>query len=163
LSLTRRTRRDRMMGPFSSFLAVILDLKASLPKNPEVDLQELCDFLARSFGNEQRIAARLLQAGGVVRLQELVAWIVSTAQHDSAVRDMVTSGHLAKVLSRRRYCERSVDFNILGLPNRLFDERSTRERTEYLAKAGAFSNVLTKDSVNLARQILSEERKLMCS
>jgi len=120
--------------PFvSESLKKILRLERSLEE--EVDLKSLCHRLAESFGDDADLARALLAGvGGKMKRGTLGLHLLEVLRVDSAVRDIQTTGHLAKFLSRLDIFRRTSDYRIVGMPNRLFDQRSQEERAKYFER-----------------------------
>lgn len=117
--------------PFASEnLRKILNLDRDLDE--EVDLESLCHRLAESFGEDRELAKALLASvSGKMKLGSLGLHLLQVLKVDSAVRDISTTGHLAKFLSRLDIFRSTSDYRIVGMPNRLFDRRSQEERAKY--------------------------------
>lgn len=123
------------MPPVSKNLKNILELDRSW--DDEVDLEQLCHRLVENFGDDADLAKALLSAvAGKMKRGTLDLHLFQVMEVDSAVRDVGTTGHLAKFLSRLDTFRRTSDYRIVGMPNRLFDRRSQEERAEYF-KRGA--------------------------
>ena len=63
--------------------------------------------------------------------------LLEVLKTDSAVRDIHTTVHLAKFLSRLDTLRRTSDYRIVGMPNRLFDRRSQEERAKYFERGAS--------------------------
>ena len=121
-----------MGGPLSPNLIDILGLQKGSAWDDEVDVQLICESLANHCGRDSPLArAHFRNRRGKVKIKELVSLVSGIVPHDSTVRDMLTTGHLAKLLSRWDVRERTGDYRILGLPNSLFDKLSWEERRAY--------------------------------
>lgn len=98
----------------------------------EVDLEMLCCSVAEDFGKKAELARALIRpVTGKMKQGTLELHLLGVLKSDSAVRDVLTVGHLAKFLSRLDIFFRTSDYRIIGMPNRLFDRRSQEERTKY--------------------------------
>lgn len=117
--------------PFlSQSLQLILDFGRGLDE--DLDLGNLRRPVAEAFGAKAELAWALLQlATGRMKRGALGLHLLEVLKHDSAVRDIQTTGHLAKFLGRFEvFCE-THDYRLVGMPNPLFDELSQRERNKY--------------------------------
>lgn len=123
--------------PFvSENLKKILSLDRGLDE--EVDLERLCHRLGENFGDAADLAKALLPAvAGKMKRGTLGLHLLEVLKVDSAVRDIQTTGHLAKFLSRLDTFRRTSDSRIVGMPNRLFDRRSQEERAEYFERGAS--------------------------
>lgn len=123
--------------PFASEkLRKILNLDRDVDE--EVELESLCQRLAEDFGYDADLA-RALFAGvsGKMKRGTLDLHLLQVLKVDSAVRDISTTGHLAKFLSRLETFRRTGDYRIVGMPNRLFDRRSQEERAKYFERGAS--------------------------
>jgi hypothetical protein len=116
----------------SPALASALRVKELGSLSHELALGDLASTLADSNGR-QAGAARILLAGaqGSTSAGSLLADIGAFLPFDSTVRDLATTGHLMKLLSRRAIYEKVRDQRIFGLPNELFDKISWDERKDF--------------------------------
>lgn len=151
-----------MSRPLSKQLAELADFAVFLPGNLPVDIEELCRKVAAQFPNRQTVAAKLLTANGSIESQRLLAILGKIADNDSCVRDILTTGHLGKLLSRLNAVPEPIEFSLLGLPSPIFDPVSTRERSEYFAGRRGFPQDFTsKEAIKLAREILDREKAIL--
>lgn len=101
----------------------------------EVDLVGLCQQVAAVFGEKASVARALLaNVKGTMKLGTIGVHLLQILKHDSAVRDFVTTGHLAKLLSRLDVFRKTADYRIIGMWNPIFDEQSQLERAEYFRR-----------------------------
>lgn len=123
--------------PFvSEDLKKLLNLEDSLDE--DVDLEMLSRRVAEDFGNDVELAKALLHhVAGRMKRGTLGLHLLEILKSDSAVRDIQTTGHLAKFLSRLDVFRRTSDYRIVGMPNRLFDRRSQEERTKYFERGAS--------------------------
>jgi len=104
----------------------------------EIDLNALSKAVAESFANESEVARVFMaNVSGCMKLGTLGVHLLQIIKHDSAVRDIQTTGHLAKFLSRLDIFAKTKDYRIIGMPNRLFDEISQLERTKYFERGAS--------------------------
>ena len=73
---------------------------------------------------------------GDMLLATLIRHLNDCIVYDCAVRDMLTIGHLAKLLCRIDILKTTSNPAIVGLPNVLFDKRSQQDRRDCFAKPG---------------------------
>lgn len=149
-----------MAYPTSDRLIDILDFKRKDPAKDELDLESLCSHLANSFEMNAPLARSLLVASGKMNIPALFLHIGKLIREDSAVRDVQTTGHLAKLLSRLYLVEKSDDYKIIGLPHRLFDQRSQNEREEYF-RANHSLPASVSIHASQAKSMLEWEHKLI--
>src|SRR5437762_2157553 len=123
-----------MTYPLSSRLAEILDCSG---QDASVDLRALADRLALTFAEGASTPAGLFpEVAGTMHQGTLSRHLFDAIVHDSVVRDILTTGHLGKLLSRLEVLKRTGDYRIVGLPNQLFDARSQAERAEFFGRGG---------------------------
>jgi len=142
--------------PFSALLASLLEKQAH---REEVDLAELAQEVVKCFGSSSAAVEVLLaHARGKIHQGTLSAHLYDTIANDSAVRDVLTTGHLAKLLARFDIFHKTTDPRILGFPNRCFDDRSQSERREYFERGNIL--IIDADSLDLdrIREVLSREK-----
>jgi hypothetical protein len=146
---------------YSSRLTELLDLRNTIPVNPTMDLTVLGETFAHAFHEETARLRRLLRCKGTVPLQGLCLHIHRTAEWDSAVRDVITSGHLGKVLIRWKHL-RYNDYSLIGLRQSVLDDISRRERADYLRRHNnLLSQVFTPEMAWVAKAILEEEKRIL--
>lgn len=147
--------------PFvSENLKRLLNLQHSLDE--DVDLEMLSQRVAEDFGENAELAKALLPPlAGKMKRGTLGLHLLEVMKFDSAVRDILTTGHLAKFLSRLEEFRKTSDYRIVGMPNRLFDQRSQEERTKYFERGASLeleSDVF--ESVE-AQAMLNRESKVL--
>lgn len=147
-----------MQYQLSDNLSELLD---SFQSDVPINLRELADQVIKLFGNECEMAKELLsRATGSMRPSTIQQHLIDATSHDSAVRDVITVGHLAKLLSRVDIFAKSSRPEIIGLPNILFDQQSQIERAKYFA----LGNILPIDAKILeiegAMEMLARERSM---
>lgn len=104
----------------------------------QVELTDLVKRVAESFGNKSTIARALLEkASGKILFGTLQVHLLQVLKVDSAVRDLLTTGHLAKFLARKDIFLKTMDYRIVGMPNRVFDEISQIERVKYFERGAS--------------------------
>lgn len=124
------------MPPVSKNLQKLLN--PHLNCDDEVDLETLCYGVAEDFGAEAELAHALIRpVAGKMKQGTLELHLLGVLKSDSAVRDVLTVGHLAKFLSRLDIFRRTSDYRIVGMPNRLFDRRSQEERAKYFERGAS--------------------------
>ena len=145
--------------PMSKNVTDLLDTRDA--ETPFI-LDDLAQQLAEQFGQNSLTAKSLLsRATGNLLPGTLCRHLFDCIVHDSAVRDVLTTGHLAKLLSRFDILQRTSDPRVVGLTNPLFDERSQVERAEFFRSG----NLLFLDASFLetkaVRELLDREEKLL--
>jgi hypothetical protein len=78
--------------------------------------------------------ALLGNCAGKIEVAKLAIDLDRLMPYDSVVRDICTAGHLCKLLGRNEVFQRTSNYRIIGMPNKLFDELSQRERTMYFER-----------------------------
>ncbi len=147
------------MPPLSATLKKIVG--SDRDPEEELDLEAVCDRVATVFSDHADLAMALFAGvSGRMKAGALGTHLLKLLEVDSAVRDVVTTGHLAKFLSRLEVFQRTSDYRIVGMPHLLFDPRSHEERAEYF-KHGA-SLELESDAFEAAetQAMLDRENKL---
>jgi hypothetical protein len=121
-----------MSGPIAPNLIKLLQLQDQASFDNQVNLNELADAVVCLFSaNREAVGALLKRTDVAIRKFDLLGTIGDIVPHDSTVRDMLTTGHLAKLLARWDVLQISKDPRILGLPHPIFDQLSWTERSEY--------------------------------
>lgn len=101
----------------------------------EVDLSDLAKNVAKNFGGKDQLAGALLEnATGKMNLATMGIHLLEIIKHDSVVRDIQTTGHLAKLLSRLEVFRKTSDYRVVGMPNQLFDDMSQAERAIFFQR-----------------------------
>jgi hypothetical protein len=117
--------------PLSPQLQQALGITEGRPAKIELSLRELISFIGDRLGSDGRLLAQVFPAAsGTKRLEELLLEIRSFISFDSTVRDVATTGHLGKLLSRKPVFQETHDWRIFGLPHTLFDKLSWAERNQ---------------------------------
>lgn len=107
-------------------------LMAAYQDDTPVDLGQLSANVMVLFPNRPNLARSLLElCTGLMPPGTICRHLNDCIAHDSVVRDILTVGHLAKLLSRMNVLMQTSDSRIVGLPNSLFDARSVSERAEF--------------------------------
>ncbi len=136
----------------------LAEIMNQLQDDTPIDLRTLAERVSKSLHSSAanalfRHCTGHMAPGTICRhLNECVA-------HDSVVRDMLTIGHLGKLLARMNTLQATGDSRIVGLPNRLFDGHSQAERAEFAATGNILpidSEVLNVAGVRLMLQKESE-------
>ncbi len=127
----------------------------------EVNLSELAKSVAKIFGDKVPLATSLLaNASGQMRRGTVDLHLIDTLNCDSVVRDILTTGHLAKLLSRLEVFRKTSDYRIVGMPNQLFDAISQAERAKFFERG----NILEIDGELLdlpdVRAMMDREAKI---
>jgi hypothetical protein len=116
----------------SPTLAGLLAIKEGEHLDAELNLADLAVQVAESLGEKKKAAQALLgRVTGVQNVMDILLRIGCFLPLDSTVRDIATTGHLCKLLSRKEIYERLHDWRAVGLPNTLFDSLSWKERNEF--------------------------------
>ena len=68
-------------------------------------------------------------------------------ENDSVVRDMLTSGHLAKYLIRYAVLVETNNYRIIGASNSVCDDVSTKEREEYFLAGNSLSTFHSQEEI----------------
>ncbi len=132
-----------MDHPLSHRLNRVLSLWAGSP-DEFLSSETLSKRVSWEFDECAECAAALLKdAQPTLRYGTLLLHLVRLADRDSVVRDVLTVGHIAKLLSRHKYFDREKDYALLGWPNRLFDSQSQKERREYFSQNTALPTSAT--------------------
>lgn len=125
-----------MIVPISSSLQTVLKSGNS---DEISDLDELRSKLIPLFGDASRCAAELIPPlKAKLRNGRLLQLLGTVCQNDSVVRDVITSGHLAKLLARFHLTD-SGNLRALSVSNYLFDQLSHRDRHAYFAMNQSFA------------------------
>jgi hypothetical protein len=122
-----------------------------------IDLQTLALEVARLSADQQHAQSLLRRVTGTMHPGTLNRYLCDGIASDSVVRDILTTGHLGKLLSRLDLLLQLSNPTILGLPNSLFDAQSQSERAEFF-RAG---NILPIDgdilNQNAVKEMLERE------
>jgi hypothetical protein len=98
---------------------------------------------------------------GQMKIGTIELHLLDVVKHDSVVRDIETTGHLAKLLSRIEIFRKTSDNRVFGLPNKLFDDLSQSERADFFARG----NILEIDGELLdfpdVKSALHDEAKIL--
>ncbi len=122
--------------PISENLVRILGLKDP-NLNSDVDLGSLNHKLSEVFRLPPGLTALIFQhSKGIMRKSTLGTHLLNIVSVDSVVRDIQTTGHLAKFISRLDVFQRNSSYEIIGMPNVLFDRFSQEERSNYFEAGG---------------------------
>lgn len=150
-----------MAHPLSVRLSQVLACCAGKPDD-EIPLDILRDRAAAQFCSHRDCAIELMgNDSAVIRHGTLMLHLIKSAECDSAVRDVLTVGHLAKLLSRMRVLKAPDDYKIVGWPNLLFDRQSQQERLEYFERNVALPAIgLSMNSPALAEVRAAEKEVL---
>jgi hypothetical protein len=124
------------MSFLSKNLDRLIDMGGDLDQ--DLDLQQLCTNLIEIFGSNSAIARDfLVNTHGKIKRGALGLHLLQIIKCDSAVRDIQTTGHLAKFLSRFDVFRNRLDYRIVGLPHKLFDKQSQLERAIYFERGAS--------------------------
>jgi hypothetical protein len=132
-------------------------LEARLHTGTEVDLQLLCRRVALEFEPDDEVARALLSANGSIRAVDIGVYLVDLVNYDAVVRDIMTTGHLAKLLCRLSVLKKTANIEIIGLRNKLFDQKSLKERADYFREGGGFDFSLRIVNSKEATEMLASE------
>lgn len=149
-----------MLRPYSHPLSLVFPPPNEAELEDELDLGTLCSLLVRSGVWPEAVPAEILGASGPISKLRLVSLLHAVADRDSAVRDMLTLGHLAKILARVGFCDPSRDLALLAAPNRAFDDLSQAERSAFFRGGSVLPAALTEQEAARARTILEREARL---
>jgi len=120
-----------MSYQFSRNLGELLD---KFQDDTPIDLSALAKQLPNLFGeNREAVTSLLSCVKGTMLPGTLHRHLSDSIVCDSVVRDVLTTGHLAKLLSRFDVLIELSNPVIIGLPNSLFDDQSQFERAEFFA------------------------------
>ena len=127
----------------------------------EVNLAELAKSVAKIFGDNAPLATSLFaNANGQMSRGTVDLHLIDMLNCDSVVRDILTTGHLAKLLCRLEVFRKTSDYKIVGMPNQLFDAISQTERAKFFERG----NILEIDGELLdlpdVRAMIDREAKL---
>ena len=127
---------------YSNKLKLILDVEhGSLDQ--QINLSDLAKRVADTFGDKSPLVMEFFaNLTGQMQMGTVNLHLLDVAKHDSVVRDVETTGHLAKFLCRLDVFRKTSDSRIFGMPNRLFDRISLAEREEFFARG----NILILDA-----------------
>lgn len=92
--------------------------------------------------------------------EQLLRLLWKVVPYDSVVRDIVTVGHLAKVIARWDVLQATKKLAIAGLPNRLFDELSQQDRSSFLSRCSFDLDAEAVESPEAQRMMAWEEEVL---
>jgi hypothetical protein len=146
---------------YSKNLKRILDVER-INLDQQLNLSDLAKSVADAFGDKSSFATALL-AGvtGQMKIGTIELHLLDVVKHDSVVRDIETTGHLAKLLSRIEIFRKTSDNRVFGLPNKLFDDLSQSERADFFARG----NILEIDGELLdfpdVKSALHDEAKIL--
>lgn len=127
----REKARQVMEFVTSDNAAALLFREGKVDYAEKLDLAELARKLVERLGESKLIAVALLrEASGFQTVGEILDSLGNFLPFDSTVRDVATTGHLGKLLSRKTIYESLSDWRVVGLPHSLFDRLSWKERNE---------------------------------
>lgn len=149
-----------MLLPYSKALILILPPPKEADLDKQVELGAVCGLLVHSEAWPPTVRPEILTAHGYMSNQDIVLLLRSVAERDSAVRDVLTLGHLAKVLSRLDKCNPLTDLALFALPNKAFDEMSQRERSAFFSAGKTLPIALTDHQAAKARSIMETEHRM---
>ena len=128
----------------------------------EVRLADLANDIINRYGDNTPMLAMLLaKVNGIAKRGEIDLILLEMIKHDSAVRDILTTGHLAKLISRLEYFHRTGDYRIIGMPNILFDHLSQTDRMLFFENGNILETegeLLNNPDVQI---MLEQETKLL--
>ena len=127
--------------------ALLCQFETDIP----IDLSVLADQVVELFEkNKEAVKILLNRTTGVMPPGTLYRHLHDCIVTDSAVRDVLTVGHLSKLLSRLDVLIKISNPAIIGLPHSIFDERSQFERAEFFATGSILpidADILNNDAV----------------
>jgi len=127
--------------------------------NATIDLSKLARQVAELFEGKEAASSMLGTCAGNIRYETLSRYLFDCVVYDSVVRDILTTGHLAKLLSRLDILKQTSNLRIVGLPHSIFDQRSQMERSDYFGRNNILpidANVLEVEGV---RAMLEREKR----
>ena len=143
-------QNDEMSYQFSRNLG---ELIGKLEDDTPIALNVLAEQLASLFPkNSETVRSLLLRVTGTMPPGTLIRHLSDGISYDSVVRDVMTTGHLGKFLSRLDVLAAVPNPAIIGLPNAVFDQQSQSERAEFFA-AG---NILPIDAEILENNVIEQ-------
>jgi hypothetical protein len=147
--------------PLSEALAAILEAQSPDPR-AVLHWGDLRSALATAFCEHTEAVSRLIaKREATLEYGKLMLSLIKLIKHDSAVRDVLTTGHLAKLLSRYDYLSKPEGYEIIGLLNPLFDKNSQLERAKYFDRNSSFG-VSTRVLANQdAQQMIDNEKAIL--
>jgi hypothetical protein len=129
------------------------ELLESYGDDTPIDLRGLAQQVARQLESKSEVVVSLLnRVTGTMAPGTLFRYLVDGVAHDSAVRDVMTTGHLGKLLTRLDVLLKTSNPAIIGLPHKVFDAQSQLERAEFFAKG----NILPIDAEILNENVVKE-------
>ena len=132
------------------------------PEEQDLDLGSLTASVIKVCGTRAEMAHPFLRSiTGSIKLRTLGIHLLQIIKTDSAVRDIETTGHLAKFLARMEAFRRTSDYRIIGLPHTVFDELSQSERAVHFR--GGASHDIDGDLLDspVVRTMLNEEARIL--
>jgi len=149
---------------FSRKLSRILNSHRQQGGDEELELGAIVQSVIESFAEDSRKAEAFLgRANGKASMRRLIHDITLLVPHDSVVRDLGTTGHLAKVLSRLDILERTKNYDLVGLPHRLFDALSQQERTAFIEENGSHPVDAKLLELSEAKDLVTRESKIFAA
>jgi hypothetical protein len=144
------------MLPLSPALSEILGIHRAMKFGKPIKLKPLCRQISLKLGPAGEPARSLLNALGMMTRGQILRHLAQIASHDSVTRDILTVGHLAKLLSRTDLIKDG-NYNLAALPNPIFDRMSMADRDAYFKSGHSLHIIASKDQLVRAREVLSRE------
>ena len=118
--------------PLSETLAAALREAGMQDLGSLLNMAILTSAIERQVSPGDRRSMVCLRAvTGLEAADKLLLEIGNVLPFDSVVRDIGTTGHVAKILSRKESFARLHDWRVVGLPHRVFDLLSWNERNQF--------------------------------
>src|SRR5687768_12974114 len=105
--------------------------------------------LAERFFRQENISSppwSLFPETSEITMHQLLAHLGKIAQNDSVVQDLLTMGHLGKLLARFDTLVETENYELIGIPNRKLDALSRRDRVEFFDQRISLNCLTSKSS-----------------
>jgi len=144
------------MLPLSDQLVTLLNMKSALTSQTPISLSQVGKSLRHMVPEEATEFPVLAES---LAPMKLLACLKKISVCDSAVRDMVTCGHLAKLLARKDILDTTGNYNLVALPNRYFDLLSLSERQAYFDSGRTLHDISSATERKQAMRIMAREAR----
>jgi hypothetical protein len=103
----------------------------------------------------------LIVANEELSTANLIRLMLKASELDNAVRDVLTTGHLAKLLTRYEVFKKHREYSLISLPHKVFDQIAVVERDELLSTSGTI--IESREILDLVevREMLERERRIL--
>ena len=142
------------MIPLSKELSKLLRLPLTAEKKTDL---RLADLRAAVNAMMPPDAPVLPDIDGTAQTTKIVAQLSKICSCDSAVRDVITSGHLAKFLLRQDILLETGGYKLVALPNVVIDRISQLERARFFESGQTLHVALSESQIDNAGRILARE------